>query len=103
MRSTNAGTISVALPWIASSNLDTPSDGSRFSSAVWARGACLRALRALRSPDGRPIEGAVVGKALYAGAFTLPEALDVAGRPADEAAAHAGDEVAGHVGDEVAE
>ncbi|GAB7191076.1 bifunctional 1-(5-phosphoribosyl)-5-((5-phosphoribosylamino) methylidenea mino)imidazole-4-carboxamide isomerase/phosphoribosylanthranilate isomerase PriA [Kineococcus sp. NUM-3379] len=38
----------------------------------------LRALRAL-VPTG--VEGAIVGKALYAGAFTLPEALDVAGRP----------------------
>jgi 1-(5-phosphoribosyl)-5-[(5-phosphoribosylamino)methylideneamino] imidazole-4-carboxamide isomerase/N-(5'phosphoribosyl)anthranilate isomerase len=27
------------------------------------------------------VEGAIVGKALYAGAFTLPEALDLAGRP----------------------
>jgi len=36
----------------------------------------LRALRAL-VPSG--VEGAIVGKALYAGAFTLPEALDVAG------------------------
>ena len=27
------------------------------------------------------LEGAIVGKALYAGAFTLPQALDVAGRP----------------------
>lgn len=27
------------------------------------------------------IEGAIVGKALYAGAFTLPQALDIAGRP----------------------
>jgi len=27
------------------------------------------------------VEGAIVGKALYAGAFTLPEALEVAGRP----------------------
>lgn len=34
-------------------------------------------LRAL-VPQG--LEGAIVGKALYAGAFTLPEALDVAGR-----------------------
>lgn len=38
----------------------------------------LAALRAL-VPLG--VEGAIVGKALYAGAFTLPEALDVAGRP----------------------
>ena len=27
------------------------------------------------------VEGAIVGKALYAGAFTMPQALDVAGRP----------------------
>lgn len=38
----------------------------------------LRALRAL-VPVG--VEGAIVGKALYAGAFTLEEALEVAGRP----------------------
>jgi 1-(5-phosphoribosyl)-5-[(5-phosphoribosylamino)methylideneamino] imidazole-4-carboxamide isomerase/N-(5'phosphoribosyl)anthranilate isomerase len=37
----------------------------------------LRKLRAL-VPEG--VEGAIVGKALYAQAFTLPEALDVAGR-----------------------
>ncbi len=40
--------------------------------------ADLEALRAL-VPDG--VEGAIVGSALYKGAFTLPEALDVAGRP----------------------
>lgn len=40
--------------------------------------ADLEALRAL-VPAG--VEGAIVGKALYAGAFTLPQALDVAGRP----------------------
>lgn len=40
--------------------------------------ADLVALREL-VPDG--VEGAIVGSALYAGAFTLPEALDVAGRP----------------------
>jgi phosphoribosylanthranilate isomerase len=39
--------------------------------------ADLVALRAL-VPDG--VEAAIVGKALYAGAFTLPQALDVAGR-----------------------
>ncbi len=38
-------------------------------------------LRALRSLVAVGIEGAIVGKALYAGAFTLPQALDVAGRP----------------------
>ncbi len=40
--------------------------------------ADLQALRAL-VPAG--VEGAIVGKALYEGAFTLGEALDVAGRP----------------------
>ena len=30
-------------------------------------------------PDG--VEGAIIGSALYRGAFTLPEALDLAGRP----------------------
>ena len=41
----------------------------------------LHDLLALRSLVVAGIEGAIVGKALYAGAFTLPEALDVAGRP----------------------
>ena len=34
-------------------------------------------LEALRALVGRGVEGAIVGKALYAGAFTLPEALHV--------------------------
>jgi phosphoribosylanthranilate isomerase len=38
-------------------------------------------IRALASLTGIGVEGAIVGKALYAGAFTLPEALDIAGRP----------------------
>lgn len=37
-------------------------------------------LRALRELTDLGVEGAIVGKALYAGAFTLPEALAVAGR-----------------------
>ena len=56
---------------------------SRTSAPVVASGGIsslddLRELRAL-VPDG--VEGAIVGKALYAQAFTLPQALDVAGRP----------------------
>jgi phosphoribosyl isomerase A len=39
-------------------------------------------IRALAGLVGQGVEGAIVGKALYAGAFTLEEALDVAGRPA---------------------
>jgi phosphoribosylanthranilate isomerase len=38
-------------------------------------------IAALRALTGEGIEGAIVGKALYNGNFTLPEALDVAGRP----------------------
>lgn len=37
-------------------------------------------LAALREIVSNGIEGAIVGKALYAGAFTLPAALDVSGR-----------------------
>lgn len=35
----------------------------------------------LRTMVGEGVEGAITGSALYRGAFTLPEALDVAGRP----------------------
>jgi 1-(5-phosphoribosyl)-5-[(5-phosphoribosylamino)methylideneamino] imidazole-4-carboxamide isomerase/N-(5'phosphoribosyl)anthranilate isomerase len=38
-------------------------------------------LRALRGLVEAGVEGAIIGSALYRGAFTLPEALDVAGRP----------------------
>jgi len=38
-------------------------------------------IRALTTLVGEGVEGAIVGTALYEGAFTLPEALDVAGRP----------------------
>ncbi|WP_159621889.1 bifunctional 1-(5-phosphoribosyl)-5-((5-phosphoribosylamino)methylideneamino)imidazole-4-carboxamide isomerase/phosphoribosylanthranilate isomerase PriA [Ruania rhizosphaerae] len=41
----------------------------------------LADLEALRTLADAGVEGAIVGKALYAGAFTLPQALDVAGRP----------------------
>ncbi len=38
-------------------------------------------LRALRGLVGVGLEGAIIGSALYRHAFTLPDALDVAGRP----------------------
>jgi len=44
----------------------------------------LEDLRVLRTLVSAGVEGAIVGKALYAGAFTLPQALDVAGRPSTE-------------------
>ncbi|WP_144938196.1 bifunctional 1-(5-phosphoribosyl)-5-((5-phosphoribosylamino)methylideneamino)imidazole-4-carboxamide isomerase/phosphoribosylanthranilate isomerase PriA [Rothia kristinae] len=41
----------------------------------------LADLEALRAMVPHGVEGAIVGKALYAGRFTLAEALDAAGRP----------------------
>jgi phosphoribosylanthranilate isomerase len=41
----------------------------------------LEDIRALRGLVDAGVEGAIIGSALYRGAFTLPEALDVAGRP----------------------
>ena len=41
----------------------------------------LEDIATIRGLVGVGVEGAIVGSALYRGAFTLPEALDVAGRP----------------------
>lgn len=41
----------------------------------------LEDVGALRLLVAAGVEGAIIGSALYRGAFTLPEALDVAGRP----------------------
>jgi 1-(5-phosphoribosyl)-5-[(5-phosphoribosylamino)methylideneamino] imidazole-4-carboxamide isomerase/N-(5'phosphoribosyl)anthranilate isomerase len=56
----------------------------RTSRPVVASGGIsnLDDLAALRQLVPSGLEGAIVGKALYAGAFTLPQALDVAGHPA---------------------
>lgn len=55
---------------------------SKTDAPVIASGgiAKLDDLRELRELVPAGVEGAIVGKALYARAFTLPEALDVAGR-----------------------
>ena len=55
---------------------------SRTDAAVVASGgvSSLAEVAALRELVPLGVEGSIVGKALYAGAFTLPEALDVAGR-----------------------
>jgi phosphoribosylanthranilate isomerase len=65
-------------------NLDLLRDVcARTSRPVVASGgiATLDDVAALRGLVGIGVEGAIVGKALYAGAFTLAEALDVARRP----------------------
>ncbi|MCE1180037.1 MAG: bifunctional 1-(5-phosphoribosyl)-5-((5-phosphoribosylamino)methylideneamino)imidazole-4-carboxamide isomerase/phosphoribosylanthranilate isomerase PriA [Micrococcales bacterium] len=41
----------------------------------------LADIEAIRGLVGEGVEAAIVGSALYKGAFTLPEALDTAGRP----------------------
>ena len=41
----------------------------------------LADISAIRELVAEGVEGAIIGSALYRGAFTLPEALDVAGRP----------------------
>ena len=55
----------------------------KTSKPVIASGgiSSLDDLAALREQVPAGVEGAIVGKALYAGRFTLPQALDVAGRP----------------------
>jgi phosphoribosyl isomerase A len=57
---------------------------ARTDAPVVASGgvATLDDVRALAALAPQGVEGAIIGKALYAGAFTLPEALDVAARPA---------------------
>ena len=41
----------------------------------------LEDIRLLRGLVAEGVEGAIIGSALYRGAFTLPDALDLAGRP----------------------
>jgi len=54
----------------------------RTSRPVVASGgvSTLDDVRALRTLVDAGVEGAIIGSALYRGAFTLPEALDLAGR-----------------------
>ncbi len=41
----------------------------------------LKDIQDIRSLVSIGVEGAIIGSALYRDAFTLPEALDIAGRP----------------------
>lgn len=60
---------------------------ARTARPVVASGgiSSLDDIAALRELVPQGLEGAIVGKALYAGAFTLPQALDVAGLPGADA------------------
>jgi phosphoribosyl isomerase A len=55
---------------------------ARTGAPIVASGgvSSLEDLRAIASLTSEGVEGAIVGKALYAGAFTLPEALAAVGR-----------------------
>lgn len=55
---------------------------TKTSKPIVASGgiSSLEDLRVLRELVPEGIEGAIMGKALYSGQFTLQEALDVAGR-----------------------
>jgi len=56
---------------------------SRTDRPVVASGgvSTLADIEAIRLLVGAGVEGAIIGSALYRDAFTLPEALDIAGRP----------------------
>jgi len=56
---------------------------SRTDRPVVASGgvSTLADIEDIRSLVSAGVEGAIIGSALYRGAFTLPEALDIAGRP----------------------
>ena len=65
-------------------NLDLLRDVcARTDRPVVASGgvSTLADIEAIRGLVPAGVEGAIVGSALYRGAFTLPDALDVAGRP----------------------
>lgn len=65
-------------------NIDLLADiATRTDKPVVASGgiSTLDDIAALRTLVPEGVEAAIVGKALYAGKFTLPEALDIAGRP----------------------
>lgn len=61
---------------------------ARTDAPVIASGgvSSLADIAALRTLTDLGVEGAIMGKALYAGAFTLPEAIDVAGPQRGEVA-----------------
>ena len=64
-------------------NVDLLRDVAEATTApVVASGgiSSLEDIAALRALTGEGIEGAIVGKALYNGNFSLPQALDIAGR-----------------------
>ena len=64
-------------------NLDLLAEvADRTDAPVIASGgvSSLDDLRAIATLTGRGVEGAIVGKALYAGRFTLPEALAAVSR-----------------------
>lgn len=69
---------------LAGPNLDLlKALGAHTTAPLVASGgvSTLADIAAIRELVDSGVEGAIIGSALYKGAFTLPEALDVAGRP----------------------
>ncbi len=69
---------------LAGPNLTLLRDVARHTRApLVASGgvSTLEDITAIRALVGEGVEGAIIGSALYRGSFTLPEALDAAGRP----------------------
>ncbi|CCH75479.1 phosphoribosylformimino-5-aminoimidazole carboxamide ribotide isomerase [Nostocoides australiense Ben110] len=69
---------------LAGPNLDLlKAVGQHTKAPLVASGgvSTLADIAAIRQLVASGVEGAIIGSALYKGAFTLPEALDVAGRP----------------------
>ena len=64
--------------WVVPISTCWPRVTGRTDAPVIASGgvSSLDDLRAIATLTDRGVEGAIVGKALYAGRFTLPEALD---------------------------
>ena len=69
---------------LAGPNLDLlAAVAARTNAPLVASGgvSTLADIAAIRDLVGIGVEGAIIGSALYKNAFTLPDALDVAGRP----------------------
>ena len=69
---------------LAGPNLELLQEVARHTKApLVASGgvSTLEDIATIRALVPAGVEGAIIGSALYKGAFTLPQALDIAGRP----------------------
>ena len=66
--------------YAGSQNLPSVPEAVTSASRTYASITLAISLRAIATLTARGVEGAIVGKALYAGRFTLPEALAAMGQ-----------------------